>query len=232
MIEIDFNTYVLGARLFYWVYFGLSLLGFGTIVIYFKREWIKEKWYKLRHPEQAIEIWLIYPGNWLRNFWRLIPLRTHLFFCPGGPYLYSDKAVLKNERYYAYEDPQDNDSWAVKIEDKEYKLDKKSLLKKRWEPYPKIVYEYGNPFPVGFFKRKEGIPLKEGEKPKEAPELTWDTTILDKFRKSKFLEEIFSSVAGKGLIMAILILGVMTFLAVAVVLAINVGLIHLPPIKA
>jgi hypothetical protein len=138
----------LGVRLLIWIFFGMSVLCGLIVLTYWKREVIKEKYYKIRFPEKVIKIILHYKGTTkFRTFWRLIPDKRD-FSLNGKRYLYDDKQILKENDFYIYE----KDKMLVaRIEGIEYNLDDKYRINKsRRDNWPEIHYFSDCPFAISF----------------------------------------------------------------------------------
>ena len=88
---------------------------------------------------------IIYPSGLFRKFWRLIPTDSG-FMIEGKLYLYNDEAIIKNNDWYAYKSKAGE--LVARIEDKEYNLNLLLGIKQRWERWPELYYQDGNPWPI------------------------------------------------------------------------------------
>lgn len=213
MIIIGFltETIFLGARLVYWLYLFLAILGAGGIFAYWQREAIRKFYYSLRFPERLIKIRMIYPNNNVNYFWRLIPDTTDkTFSLDGGTYDYNDETILKNNSWFAYREHKTEGRLIVRVSDKEYFLDDLLKIKNRWERWPEMTYKFGCPFPVDYNSTKTTEANNE---------ITFNASDLEKLKKSTILTQIYNSVAQDSLIIFIIILAAVNIIISGFLLA-------------
>jgi len=202
-MTLGFNTYILGARLIYWLYLWITLVCAFGVYLWWNREFIRQKYYEIRFPERIILISIIYPGNWIKRFYRLIPNRDTFSF-GGEEYLYNDAAILKNNNWYTTTDKKDK--LIARIPDlsgageKEYFIDDYLKLKKKGRSYPELWFKDGCPFPIDFQKSEQVSGLKI------------NTQGLSKLHNSTTINQIYSSIAESGIIIVVLILTALGFL--------------------
>jgi len=211
----------LGARLFYWFYLFLTLAGVGGAAIYWFREALKKRYFILRFPEKLIIVAIIYPGNKIRRFARLIP-DDNTFDFGDQTYNYAESSVLKNNTWYAYKDKAKEERLILNIESKEYYLDDLLKIKQRWERWPEIYYKYGCPLPINFWAEGETEAAKD-----KAPIVEFNAHDLSRLKKSTILTQIYNSMGQNNLMVVVIILLFIVLLGVVVIILNNAGVIHL-----
>jgi hypothetical protein len=190
---------------------------FGLIVFaYWQRERIKKTWYSIRFPERMIKVNMIYPGNYIRHYWRLIP-DSDSFELDGGLYLFDDKEILKSNNWYASKKAtkEKSERLVLNIDGNEYFLDERLKIKNRWEKWPQIFYIFGNPFPVNWAGTAD-VKIKEmtaGADPKlEDKTILLSAQDLKHFKESTILTQLLASLKNNPLLIIILLVA---FLALA-----------------
>lgn len=201
---MDFNIVIFDVRLFYWIYlFGAILLS-STGIIYWQREAIKKHYFILRFPEKLIIINVIYPGGYIRKFYRLIP-EDMTFDIEGGTYAFADQSILKKNDWFLYPGKQ-ADELCCRVDGKEYNISEKLQLRSRWEQWPELYYLFGKPFPVDFSA--------------SSPDnIKFDSRDLEKLKKSTILTQIYASLPGDTIIYIVLVLLFVVLAAVGVILS-------------
>lgn len=100
----------LGIRWWIWIYFFFSILAGLSVLIYFKREQIKGKYYQIRYPEKLLKVYIHYKTGLYNIYWRLIPDKR-FYRIEKKKYFYEDKLVIKHkgdrfpEIHYYYDNP-------------------------------------------------------------------------------------------------------------------------------
>ena len=188
----------------------------GGAAIYWFREALKKRYFILRFPEKLIIVGMIYPGNKIRRFARLIP-DDNTFDFGDQTYNYSESSVLKNNDWYAYKDKEKEGRLVLKIEDKEYYLDDLLKLKQRWEKWPEIYFRYGYPLPLNLW----------GETEDGQPAIVFNSHDLSRLKKSTILSQIYNAMGQNSFMVAILIVGVICLLGIIVIILNSAGVIHL-----
>jgi hypothetical protein len=211
---MNLQTYILGARLIYWLYLAMTLLFAGGVVLYVAREWLLKKFYSVKSPEKLIKCVVVYPGKWIRNFYRLIP-DSGFNSLPGGAYNYTEKAVYRNRDIFAYNN---QGGLKVDLDNMPYFLKLEKAYKKRFEPWPEIHYIYGNPLPVDY-----DMAIKKDE----SPAILFNSSDLERLKKSTILTQIYNAMSGANLLAVAIILLIILLILNAVGLANSAGLIHL-----
>jgi len=184
-----------GVRGFVWLYFGISLLCGLMVLIYWKREIIKETYYKIRFPEKCIKIIIHYPGSLYRVFWRLIPDRDD-FSLDGKRYLYEDDKILRENDFYVQ---QKDGQLIAKVQNKSYFLEDKLRIKKKGSVYPEIHYVFNVPYPIDFESIDKGV-------------IEFSSVDVEDFKNNRLFEELLTLEGKKNLMILLLIIGVLTFL--------------------
>jgi hypothetical protein len=200
----------LGVRLLYWMFFVLSI-GCGLMVfLYWKREVIREKYYKIRFPEKVIKVVVHYPGNLYKAYWRLIPDRDD-FTIEGKRYTYNDESILKENDFYVQERDK---QLIVKIknggETKEYILDDKYKIRKRGTIYPEIHFIFNVPVPINF---------NEVDK----SDIKFSSKDMQDFKENHLFEELLTLEGKKNLMILIMVICGLNFLVTVVLLAKSMG---------
>lgn len=220
------NSVFLGARLFYWLYLLLTLMLGGGAVAYWQRERIKKRFYELTNPEKLIKIGVVYPGNWIRYFYRLIP-REKTFTLPGGLYNYNDKEILKNNDFFIQENKEGR--LIAKVGGQEYNISDKLKLKLRWERWPQIYFRFGNPWPLIMAEEPEikKAVKKEGEiETEDNQPVFYNASDLEKIMKSKLITQLLESISDSPMLKAVIVLIIIAILVGLANLGVGTGLIH------
>jgi hypothetical protein len=226
-IALTWETYFLGARLFYWFYLFLTLIAAGGIFAYHQRERIKKEWYAFRFPEKLLHVIMVYPGNYRRDFWRLIP-EDSTFELDGGTYMFENSSILKNNTWYAYKDKKAEGRLILKIEDKEYYLDDKLKLKSRWDKFPEIYYLYGCPFPVDWSKTREPVATTKDRNGEDIEKpIIFNAQDFERLKKSTILTQIYATLSANGTMILLIILVIVVLILSAVGVLNDAGIIHL-----
>jgi hypothetical protein len=192
------DTYFLGARLFYWIYLLITLIGFGLIIGWTQRHRIKRKWYEIRNPELLFVASIIYPGNMIRDFPILKP-KDKSFSLQSGTYLFSEKAILKNSN------TKTEDNLKVTIDGQDYNIDLSKKLKYRWEKFPRLYYKAGCPYPI-IWGTEANLKDKAGN------EISYSAAELEAFGNNTIIKQIYAELQGAGIIIFVLIIGVVSLL--------------------
>lgn len=222
---IDWQMRIWGVRLFYWMYLPLSLLILGVVIAYWQREKLLKVWYSLRFPERLIKVNIIYPGNYIRHFWRLIP-KTNTFDFGEETYQYSEPSILKQNDWYATK--KEDGRLILRIKDNEYYLDDLLGIKNRWDQWPEIYYIDGCPFPVDWGKTAAPEITATNEKGEQTTKkVHFNATDYKKFKQTKIITDLFASMENSGLMLALVILAVLILILVGVGLMNDAGIIHL-----
>jgi hypothetical protein len=210
-----------------WAYFGCSLLVLAGIIAYVARERIRKEWYKVRFPEKLIHVVLIYPGNFKRDYWRLIPEDT-TFELDGGTYNYDDDAVLKANTWFASKDKKREGRLILRIGEKEYYLDDRLKIKNRWETWPEIYFCYGCPFPVDWQTMETPeYTSKDAMGNDISKKVAFNAMDWERLKKSTILTQIYATLAANGTLIFIVILLVAVLILSGVSVANQAGIIHL-----
>jgi hypothetical protein len=165
------------------------------VLIYWKREIIKEKYYKLRWPERAIKIVIHYPGTIYRVFWRLIPDRED-FSLDGKRYLFDDQKILRENDFYVQ---QKDGQLIAKVENKSYFLEDKLRIKKKGTIYPELHYIFNVPYPIDFSSIDKGV-------------IEFTALEVQDFKDNRLFEELLTLEGKKNLMILILMVAIGTFL--------------------
>lgn len=204
------QIYFIGARLIYWLYLGITLIGAAVVIIYVERHLIRRVYYEIRFPEKLLIITLIYPGNMMRDYARLLP-EDKSFSIEGGIYLYDDKAVLKQNDWYLTPNPEGN--LIAHIGDKEYIINKYKKYYYRWHKWPRLFYKADCPYPIDMLSGiVTNIPGKDENN--KAIMANYSARELTNFGQQKILQEIYADLKGTGLIIVVLVVVILILLMV------------------
>lgn len=199
MVFLD--GYILGVRLFIWVYFLVSIiLGVG-IVLYTNRELLKEKWYKWRFPEKVIKIIMHYPTGIYRVYWRLIP-DTDFFTFDGKTYNYTDTSIISENDFFVYKKEGET---VARVEGKEYKLEDDLKIRRKKAEFSEIHYFYNVPLPIDYKT--------------VSTELKLTSTQLTDLKENDLLKKLLTMEAEKNLLMFVLIIAGLNLLTTLFLLA-------------
>jgi hypothetical protein len=187
----------------------LALFLGGVCVAWWQRERIRKVYYSLKFPELLLTLNIIYPSGFFRKFWRLIPSDKG-FILDGKLYLYNEAAIIKNNDWFSYKDSKGN--LVCRIENKEYNLNMILGIKQRWERWPELYYKEGNPIPIDF----------TGSSPAG---LAFNSTDVQRMRKSDTLAKIHNLMARADLMPIILVLVGVVLLAVLAIAFKTFGMI-------
>ena len=207
---------VFGIRLWILLYFMSSIVMFIGVILYWKREFFRKKYYSIRFPEKVIRVVIHYKTGLYRVFYRIIP-HDDLFRLEKGLYYY-DKDVVRKEHdiFVAKGRGKDEDSKilvvkniftkSVKGKDKvkfgdteEYDYQEYFQIKEKGKKYPEIHYMHRVPNPISFdFEHKK---------------LDFSSTQLKDFKDNDLLQKLLAMKGQKSLMM-------LMFLAIMV----NIGI--------
>lgn len=159
-----FEIVIIGVRLWIWIYFLFSLLFFGGILAWWKREQIRKFYYKVRFPEKLIRVVIHYPSNLYKVYWRLVP-SDKLIKLDGKKYIYDKEQIGKDKELFIAKQKRDtgvvfatdtihekqkgNKQYFL-IDFKEYEFKDFFMVREKGNTYPEIHYYFNNPFPIEF----------------------------------------------------------------------------------
>jgi len=176
-----------------------------SVIIYFYREKIREKYYKIRWPEKTIKIVIHYQANVYKNFWRIIPL-SKVFNIDKQGYFYDPKTMIKNPDIFARHDKE----IIVKIDGKEYRLDNPRFIERKNARFPEVHFLYNNPNPLSF----DPVIIAENSKSKktdpDSPALT--SKELKEFEERDLFGKLLQLKEQKGVILVLMILSIINLL--------------------
>jgi len=144
---MGFNTVILGARLWIWLYFFISLIMVSGALAYFYREKIRYKYYMFRFPEKLVKLIIHYKSGLYRIYWRIIPADKQ-FMMDGKIYHFNDKNILKENNFYAIKDK--SEFPLINIDNKKYRLNEIYGIKLRKTKHIELHYWFNNPSPIDF----------------------------------------------------------------------------------
>ena len=204
------NVIFLGVRVVYWLYFLMSLVCGLIALIYWKREKIKETYYKIRFPEKTIKVVIHYPTGLYKVFWRLIPNQKD-FSLEGKRYFYNDDAITKENDFYVQTR---GNQLIARIRDgetvTEYNLDDKLRIKRHGSVYPEIHFVNNIPTPINF-------------KDMDTTDIKFTATDLKEFKENHLFEELLTLEGKKNLMILIMLIGGLNLLVTLFLLAKNMG---------
>lgn len=189
------DSIFLGARVWVWLYFLLSIIGSISAIAIFFRERLKKKWYLFKYPEKTVRVLIHYKNGIYREYWRLIP-KDDSFVFDEKKYLYNDKKILKNNDFYARENSKE---LYFMIDGNKYKLTDRLKLSKKWNKYAEIHYFYNNPNPLDFDMSKKKI--------------SFTATELQRFKENDLVAKLLTLDTEKQVFMMLMVLGVVNLLA-------------------
>jgi len=188
--------------------FGLGFV--AGVFIYFYREAIRAKYYKIRWPEKTIKIVIHYHANVYKNFWRIIPL-NHVFSIGSQGYFFDPKTMNKRPDIFAKQ----NKFLEVEIDNIKYKLDSNYYVERKNARFPEIHYLFNNPNPLSFDpviiaenskKAKKEYTKEEIQKglDRQSPSLT--SKELKEFEDRDMFGKLLQLKEQKGIIILVMIL--------------------------
>lgn len=185
-----FNIMVGSIRLWILLYLIFSILAGIFVVIYFFREKIRAKYYKIRWPEKVIKCVIYYPSGVYKVFWRLIP-KGDIFEIEKKPYLYNNAEILKNNDIFV----KGTDHLYVIIDGKKYNVDSNIKLKEKWSGHwPELHYIQNNPAPINYLDLSNNKPA-------------WSSDLLSAFNENDLFRKLLTMDAQKSMLLIILLLG-------------------------
>jgi len=165
MVSIGFlGIKFLGVRLWIWLYLVLGIAFVIFTIVYYYRENIKAKYYKIRYPERTIRIVIHYTGAIFKEFYRIIPTNKLINIQKVG-YFYDPKSLQKHKEIFAEKLEK---YFYVDIDDKKYQLADLSAIRQKDRRFPELHYYYNNPNPINF---NQEIVIKASEL-KDSPSLS------------------------------------------------------------
>lgn len=198
----------LGVRVWIWLYLILSILLGIMVVVYWFREAIRREYYQFRFPEKLLKVVIHYKNNYFKDFWRLIPDNNE-FILEGKAYQYSDKKVLKDNDFYLRKV---KDKIKVVIDNKEYDINDKLKLLKKWRKYAEIHYYHNCPVPIDFDMSKKLLDFSSKQ--------------LQDFKDNDLFAKLLTLDTEKNMLMFILILGIINTIASVLMFAKMMGWIE------
>ncbi len=157
----------LGVRIWIWFYFGLSIILFIGVAIYWYRERIRKKYYEFRYPEKLVKVVIHYKSMMYKEYWRIIP--DDMFFSiENKKYEFNDKNILKENEFFS---KKSKNKTIIKIKGKEYIFEDLLGIKHRHTKYMEMHYFFNNPNPINFnlsekkldFSAKQLFDFKEND---------------------------------------------------------------------
>jgi len=141
-----------GIKLWVLLYFLFSvLMGLG-IIIYWKRELVRKKYYELRYAEKIIKVIIHHPTQLYRVFWRIIPLDKK-FTILDQNYDYDDNKIIKDNDFFGFKR---GEKTIIKVDGNEYDFKEIAGIRDKHKDYIEIHYFYNIPSPLDFnFSGKE-----------------------------------------------------------------------------
>jgi hypothetical protein len=152
-----FDILVFGVHLWIFLYMFAGFLFVVAIILYIKREILFKIYYTARFPEATLKVFIHYPGNLYKIYYRLVPDKD-TFEINKKLYYYNDKKLQKENEFYLMNTDK---GWQIKIEGKIYDAPKfiERLIKRKGSKYPEIHYLYNCPNPLDFSVKDKMIKL-------------------------------------------------------------------------
>ena len=196
------NNTFLGVRIWILLYLFSSIILFSGIVIYYFREKIRKKYYLFRYPEKTIRIYIHYPNNKFKVFYRLIP-EDDFFTIKGLKYNYNDKNVITDNLFCKYDREGD---YTIIIEGKKFNLikDKIITLPKR-QSVSEVHFFYNVANPMIFNCNKKVVDFTSKQ--------------LNDFKENDLFNKLLTMKETDNLIKFLLILGVGNLIATLFIIA-------------
>lgn len=202
-----FSMTLWGVRLWILLYLVLSLVLGVAVAIYWFREKIKEKYYKLRWPEKVIKCIVYYPNHLYKVYWRLIP-KGDFFEIDKQPYYYNDKDIVRNNDLFV--NTEDINKMYVMIEGKKYDVSANVKLKEKWSGHwPELHYKFGKPSPLDYAKGSGDV--------------EWSSNDIKAFEENDLWMKLLTMDQQKSLMILILMAVAINFIATMVILAKMMG---------
>lgn len=201
LFGLNLDNRWLGVRIWIWLYLCLSIVLLIVVAIYWYREAIRRTYYQIRFPEKLIKVVVHYKSNYIKEFYRLIP-ETKEFNLNGMSYQYDDKSVLKDNDFFVRKK---EGKLIVKVEGKEYNINKKLLLIKKWRSYPEVHYYFNVPVPIDFDLSKKA--------------LNFSSKQLQDFKDNDLFAKLLTLDTEKNMLFFILVLGILNAIVSGVILA-------------
>lgn len=201
LFGIDLSARLWGVHLWIWIYLALSVVMFLFVLVYFYKEIIRKKYYEIRFPEKLLKIVMHYKSGYFKEYWRMIP-ETEEFVIDSKIYKYSDKKVLKDNEFYLRKK---NAEITATIDGKEYNINDKCKLIKRWRSYPELHYFYNIPLPIDFDMSDKALEFSSKQ--------------MQEFKENDLFSKLLTLDNQNNILTFILILGVLNMLVSIFVLA-------------
>ena len=203
MINLDFVVF--GVRLWILLYLVFSALSGIFVVSWFYRERIKKRYYMIKCPELLIRVVMHYEGRKYKEFWRCIPIDEEIDVA-GQTYNFAKDYLLKDDETFA---TKDREQWVLRFGKKEFKVDKPSIISKRFAKFPEVHYFYNVPTPIHF----DGIKGK----------IEFSTDALETFKENDLLKKLLTLEDEKKMMILLMVLIFINIVISGVDLAKNMG---------
>lgn len=152
-LGINLSAVYWGVRLWIWLYLLLSILLVGVVALYWYRETIRRTYYQIRFPEKLLKVIIHYKNNYFKEYYRLIP-DDKMFILESKSYQFDDKNILKDNDFFVRKKEA---RLIAKIDGKEYNINNKLKLIKKWRSYAEIHYYFNVPTPIDFDMSKKAL---------------------------------------------------------------------------
>lgn len=219
---------VFGVMLWLWFMLFFSFFGLLGLVLYYRREWIRKKYYTIRFPEKVIRVIIHYKTGLYKVYYRLIPDRD-LFTIDRKPYYYDKDVIGKQDDFFIKkgtekEEPkllivknlfvkQKGDKELIHIgETEEYDYKEEFKIKGKHEKYAEIHYLYNCPYPLNFDLSTE--------------KLEFSSINLKEFKDNDLVSKLLSLKEERMLLMLILILVAVNMFATIFLISKTMGWIE------
>ena len=201
MLEFIFAGSWLGVRGWIWGYLAFSVAVFIFVLIWFYKEKIRKKYYEIRFPEKLLKVVIHFKSGYFKEYWRLIP-DTEEFIIDSKIYKYSDKKVLKDNEFYLRKK---NAALKAVVDGKEYDINDKCKLIRRWRSYPEIHYFFNIPIPIDFDLSSKSLEFSSKQ--------------LQEFKDNDLFGKLLSLDAEKNMLVFLLVMAIINILISAFILA-------------
>ena len=201
ILGLDLGATWLGVRVWIWLYLVLSLILVGAVAIYWYRESLKRTYYQIRFPEKLLKIVVHYKNNYFKEYFRLVPDNKE-FVLESKSYQYDDKSVLRDNNFFIRKKKA---QLVAVIDGKEYDINSKLKLIKKWRVYAELHYFFNIPTPINFDMSKKS--------------LSFSSKQLQDFKDNDLFAKLLTLDTEKNMLMFILIVSILGLIVGGVILA-------------
>lgn len=144
---------------------------------------------------------LHYKNNYFKEYFRLIP-DTKEFVLEGKSYQYDDKSVLRDNDFFVRKK---KGELFVRIDGKEYNINNRLKLIKKWRSYAEVHYYFNVPTPIDFDMSRKA--------------LNFSSKQLQDFKDNDLFAKLLTLDTEKNMLFFILIVSILSLITSGVCLA-------------